>query len=74
MHFSVHLFSHLKLLSHTTIPLPMRLLTSDQDEKTLDVINATSNNGAAQNYFHGKFGKFVNIIKLHICIGGKMGS
>jgi hypothetical protein len=40
------------------------LLTSDQIEETLDVINATSNNGAARNYLHGRFGKFVNIIKI----------
>ena len=26
--------------------------------------NATSNNGSARNYLHGKFGKFVNIIKI----------
>jgi hypothetical protein len=56
--------SHLKLLSDTSIPLPTRLLTSDQVEETLDVINATSNNGAARNYLHGKFGKFVNLIKI----------
>ena len=42
--------SHLKLLSDTSIPLPTRLLTSDQVEETLHVINATSNNGAARNY------------------------
>ena len=56
--------SHLKLLSDTSIPLPTRLLTSDQVEETLHVINATSNNGAARNYLHGKFGKFVNLIKI----------
>ena len=45
--------SHLKLLSDTTIPLPTRLLTSDQVEETLDVINATSNNGPGIFYMEG---------------------
>ena len=32
------------------------------------MINATSNNGCARNYLHGKFGKFVNIIKIaYLC-------
>ena len=60
--------SHPKLLNSTSIPLPTRLLTSDQMEEALHVVNATSNNGCARNYLHGKFGKFVNIIKIaYLC-------
>jgi len=51
-------------LSDTSIPLPTRLLTSDQVKETLHVINATSDNVDARNYIHGKFGKFVNLIKI----------
>jgi hypothetical protein len=37
-------------------------------EEALHVVNATSNNGCARNYLHGKFGKFVNIIKIaYLC-------
>ncbi len=28
------------------------------------MVNSSSNNGAARNYLHGQFGKFVNLIKV----------
>ncbi len=60
--------SHPKLLDSTSIPLPTRLLTSDQMEEVLHVVNATSNNGFSCNYLHGKLEKFVNIIKIaYLC-------
>jgi hypothetical protein len=37
-------------------------------DEALHVVNATSNNGCALNFLHGKFGKFVNIIKIaYLC-------
>ncbi len=56
--------SHPTVLNPTLKPLPTRLLTSDQIKEILHVVKSTSNNGSAQNYLHGKFGKFVNIIKI----------
>jgi hypothetical protein len=56
--------SHPKVLDPCSIPLPTRLLTSDKIEDTLHFVKSTSNNGSAQNYLHGKFGKFVNTIKI----------
>jgi hypothetical protein len=56
--------SHPKLLNFTYFPLSTCLLTSHQIEDALNVVNATSNNGAARNYLHGQFGKFVNLIKV----------
>jgi hypothetical protein len=54
--------SHPKVLDPSSIPLPTRMLTSDKIKETLHFVKSTSNNGSAQNYLHGKFGKFVNII------------
>jgi hypothetical protein len=37
-------------------------------DEALHVVNATSNNGCARNFLHGKCGKFVNIIKTaYLC-------
>ena len=66
--------SHPKLLDPTSIPLPTRLLTSDQMDEALHVVNSTSNNGCARNYLHGKFGKFVNIIKIAYLSGRENGN
>jgi hypothetical protein len=56
--------SHPKLLDFTYLPLSTRLLMSHQIKDALHVMNSTSNNGAARNYLHGQFGKFVNLIKV----------
>jgi hypothetical protein len=56
--------SHPKLLDITYLPLSTRLLTPHQIEDALHVVNSTSNNGAGRNYLHGRFGKFVNLIKV----------
>ena len=74
--FAIH-SSHPKLLDTTYIPLSTRLLTSHQIEDALHVVNSTSNNGAARNYLHGRFGKFVNLIKVaYLCrkANGKLNS
>ncbi len=41
--------SHPKLLNFTYLPLSTRLLMSHQIEDALNLVNATSNNGAARN-------------------------
>ncbi len=46
----------------------MHLLTSDQINNIVHVVNATSNNGCAGNYIHGKFGKFISLMKAaYLC-------
>jgi hypothetical protein len=46
----------------------MHLLTSDQIDNIVHVVNATSNNGCARNYIHGKFGKFISVMKAaYLC-------
>jgi hypothetical protein len=48
--------------------LPTHLLTSDQIDNIVHIANATSNNGCACNFIHGKFGKFINLMKVaYLC-------
>jgi hypothetical protein len=60
--------SHTKFIDPNLVALPTRLLTSDQIEYIVHVVNATSNNGSARNYIHGKFGKFISLMKAaYLC-------
>ncbi len=60
--------SHPRFIDPTTVPLPTRLLTSDQIDNIVHIVNAMSNNGTARNYLHGKFGKFINLMKAaYLC-------
>jgi hypothetical protein len=60
--------SHHRFIEPQNVPIPTRLLTSDQIDNIVHVVNATSNNGAARNYLHGKFGKFINLMKAaYLC-------
>ena len=61
--YAIH-SSRPKLLDITYLPCSTRLLTSHQIEDALHVMNSTSNNGTARNYLRGRFGKFVNLIKV----------
>jgi hypothetical protein len=46
----------------------MCLLTSDQIDNIVHIVNATSNNGSACDYIHGKFGKFISLMKAaYLC-------
>ncbi len=48
--------------------VPTHLLTSDQINNIVHVVNATSNNGCARNYIHRKFGKFISLVKAaYLC-------
>lgn len=60
---SFHCF-HAKVLDPSSIPFPARLLTIEQVQTTLDVVNATSNNGAGRNYLRLSIGKFVSLVKI----------
>ena len=61
--YAIH-SSRPKLLDITYLPCSTRLLTSHQIEDALHVMNSTSNNGTARNYLRGRFGKFVNLLKV----------
>ncbi len=48
--------------------LPTRLLTSDEIDNIVHVVKATSNNGSGRNFIHGKFGKFISLMKVaYLC-------
>ncbi len=67
---SGHVFhvSHTKFIDPNLVAVPTRLLTSDQIDNIVHVVNATSNNGCARNYIHGKFGKFISLMKAaYLC-------
>jgi hypothetical protein len=55
--------SHTKIIDPNLAALPMHLLTSDEIDNIVHVVNATSNNGSAHNFIHGKFGKFISLMK-----------
>ncbi len=48
--------------------LPTHLLTSDQIDNIVHIVNAISNNGSARNFIHGNFGKFISLMKAaYLC-------
>jgi hypothetical protein len=55
--------SHPRFIDPNNIPLPTCLLTSNQIDDIVHVVNATSNKGTTHNYLHGTFGKFINLMK-----------
>ncbi len=60
--------SHTKFIDPNLVAVPTCLLTSDQIDNIVHVVNATSNNGCARNYIHGKFGKFISLMKAtYLC-------
>ena len=60
--------SHPRFIDPKSVSLPTRLLTSDQIDNIVHVVNATSNNGTARNYLHTKFGHFINLMKsAYLC-------
>ncbi len=61
-------FSHTKFIHMNLVSVPMHLLTSDQIDNIVHIVNATSNNGCAHNFIHGKFGKFISLVKaVYLC-------
>ena len=60
--------SHTKIIYPSLVVLPMRLLTSDEIDNIVHVVNATSNNGCGRIFIHGKFGKFISLMKAaYLC-------
>jgi hypothetical protein len=55
--------SHTKMIDPGLVALPTRLLTSDEIDNIVHIVNATSNNGSGCNFIHGKFGKFISLMK-----------
>ncbi len=48
--------------------IPTRLITSDEIGNIAHVVKATSNNGSGCNFIHGKFGKFISLMKVvYLC-------
>jgi hypothetical protein len=60
---SFHCF-HPKVLDTSTIPFPSQLLTSEQIENTLHVVNATASLGAGCNFLHLSIEKFISLVKI----------
>jgi hypothetical protein len=60
--------SHTKFIHPNSVAVPTRLLTSDQIDNIVHIVNATSNNGCARICIHGKFGKFISLMKAaYLC-------
>jgi hypothetical protein len=50
------------------VAFPTHLLTSDEIDNIVHVVKATSNNGSGRNFIHGKFGKFISLMKAaYLC-------
>jgi len=60
---SYHLF-HPKVLDSSSIPFPTQLLTMEQIENTLHVVNASDNKGTGRNYLRLSIGKYISLIKI----------
>jgi hypothetical protein len=60
--------SHTKIIDPSLVALPMHLPTSDEIDNIVHVVKATSINGSGRNYIHGKFGKFISLMKAaYLC-------
>jgi hypothetical protein len=58
----------MKFIDPNLVAVPTHLLTSDQINNIVHVVNATSNNGCTRIYIHGKFGKFISMMKaVYLC-------
>ncbi len=55
---------HPKPLDPSTIPIPSRLLDDNEREDILHVVESTCQKPIGRNFMHGKFGKFINSLKI----------
>ncbi|KAL7465293.1 hypothetical protein ACHAXS_005615, partial [Conticribra weissflogii] len=55
---------HPKPLPGINIPLPTRLLSEEEKEDIVNVHESSGNNVAGRNFMRGKFGKFLNSMKV----------
>ena len=56
--------SHPKEFDPMSIPFPTRLITSQQREETMCVVNATCSKASGRNFMKGKMGKFISTNKI----------
>ena len=55
---------HPQILKPTSMSFPTRLLSEEQLDDTKEVVSATCNKGVGRNFIRGKFGRFINSIKI----------
>ena len=59
----MHCF-HSKVFKPSTLSFPTRLLTHEQIDDTKHAVEATCNKAVGRNFIKGKFGRFINHIKV----------
>ena len=62
---------HPQVFKPSTLSFPTRLLSDDQIDDTRQVVEATCNKAIGRNFIHGKFGRFINSIKIAYLAGRK---
>ena len=55
---------HSKVFKPSALSFPSRLLTQEQIDDTKHVVEATCNKAVGRNFMKGKFGRFINHIKV----------
>jgi hypothetical protein len=64
----MHFISFIQRFLIQAQSLPTGLLTSDEVDYIVHIVKATSNNGSGCNVLHGKFGKFISLMKAaYLC-------
>ena len=61
---STHSF-HPRIFEKGVLPFPSRLLTKEQIENTTEVVKAAASKAVGRNFLRGKYGKFINSIKIN---------
>jgi len=61
---STHSF-HPRICEKGVLPFPSRLLTKEQIENTTEVVKAAASKAVGRNFLHGKYGRFINSIKIN---------
>ena len=56
---------HRQIFEKGVLPFPTRLLTKDQIENTTEIVKAAASKAVGRNFLHGKFGRFINSLKIN---------
>ena len=56
---------HPRIWQRGVLPFPTRLLTKDQIENTKEIVKAAASKAVGRNFLRGKFGRFINSIKIN---------
>ena len=59
---------HPRIFEKGVLPFPTRLLTKDQIENTTEIVKAAASKAVGRNFLRGKFGKFINSIKINYLV------